>query len=42
VSYLNLRERVAAALEHREPDKVLVDLGGSVSGIHSGAYEKLI
>lgn len=30
------------ALEHKEPDKVPVDLGGSVSSIHSGAYEKLI
>jgi len=39
---LNPRERVVAALEHKEPDKVPVDLGGSVSGIHSGAYEKLI
>lgn len=39
---MNPRERVVAALEHKEPDKVPVDLGGSVSCIHSGAYERLI
>ena len=36
------RERVVAALEHKEPDRVPIDLGGSVSCIHLGAYERLI
>jgi uroporphyrinogen decarboxylase len=36
------RERVALALEHREPDRVPIDLGGSVSSMHSLAYERLV
>jgi len=36
------RERVITALEHREPDRVPIDLGGSiVTGINSMAYQKL-
>jgi uroporphyrinogen-III decarboxylase len=36
------RERVAAALAHREPDRVPVDMGGSVvSGIMATAYAAL-
>ncbi len=36
------RERVQAALEHREPDRVPVDLGASlVTGIHACAYARL-
>ena len=35
------RERVALALEHKEPDRVPIDLGGVVSSIHHVAYEKL-
>jgi uroporphyrinogen decarboxylase len=36
------RERVRAALEHREPDRVPFDLGGSrVTGIHVRAYARL-
>ena len=35
------RERVALALEHKEPDKVPIDLGGPVSSIHRVAYDKL-
>jgi len=35
-------ERVKAALEHREPDRVPFDLGGSVlTGMHRVAYENL-
>ena len=36
------RERVLAALDHREPDRVPIDLGGNQTGIHKGAYRKLI
>lgn len=32
---------MALALEHREPDKVPIDLGGAVSSIHWIAYDKL-
>jgi len=36
------RERVIIALKHREPDKIPVDLGGSVvTGIHATALSKL-
>ena len=36
------RERVRAALEHREPDRIPFDLGGSrVTGIHHRAYAGL-
>jgi uroporphyrinogen decarboxylase len=36
------RNRVAAALEHREPDRVPYDLGGTIlSGIHHQAYRRL-
>ncbi len=38
---MNHRERVLAAVEHEEPDRVPVDLGGTVAGIHKGAYEGL-
>ncbi len=35
-------ERVRAALEHREPDRIPFDLGGSrVTGIHRKAYQAL-
>ncbi len=36
------RERVLAALDHRQPDRVPIDLGGNQTGIHKGAYRKLI
>ena len=39
---MNPRERVNAALNHKEPDLVPLDLGGNVSGIHIKAYKKLI
>jgi len=36
------RERVIKALKHREPDKIPVDLGGSVvTGIHATALSKI-
>ena len=36
------RERVQAALEHRVPDRVPIDLGGNQTGIHKFAYEVLL
>jgi uroporphyrinogen decarboxylase len=36
------RERVMAALNHTEPDKVPIDLGGNNTGIHMVAYKKLL
>jgi len=36
------RERVLAALDHRVPDRVPLDLGGNQTGIHKFAYEKLV
>jgi len=36
------RERVLTALDHREPDRVPIDLGGNQTGIHKFAYQKLI
>lgn len=36
------RERVLAAIEHREPDRVPIDLGGNQTGIHRLAYEALL
>ena len=39
---MNSRERVTEALNHREPDRPPVDLGGAVSGIHNKAYNNLI
>jgi uroporphyrinogen decarboxylase len=38
---LSSRERVEKALEHEEPDRVPMDLGGFQSGITVLAYEKL-
>jgi uroporphyrinogen decarboxylase len=36
------RDRVRAALAHREPDRIPFDLGGTrVTGIHVRAYERL-
>jgi len=36
------RERVFAALDHRRPDRVPIDLGGNQTGIHRIAYAALI
>jgi uroporphyrinogen decarboxylase len=36
------RERVLAALNHTEPDRVPIDLGGNQTGIHKFAYLELL
>lgn len=36
------RQRLLAALEHREPDRVPIDLGGNQTGIHRLAYQALL
>ncbi len=36
------RERLLAALEHRQPDRVPIDLGGNQTGIHKFAYQALL
>lgn len=39
---MNGRERIRAAVQHREPDRVPIDFGGSmVTSIHQIAYQKL-
>ncbi len=39
---MNARERVARALNHQEPDRIPIDLGGSIcSSIHRDAYVEL-
>ncbi len=40
---MNSRERVLAALDHREPDRVPIDLGScGPTGIHIQAYKRLL
>ncbi len=39
---MNSRERVNKALNHEEPDKVPIDLGGNQSSIHIKAYKRLL
>jgi uroporphyrinogen decarboxylase len=36
------RERVLTALNHRQPDRVPIDLGGNQTGIHRIAYARLL
>ena len=36
------RDRVLTSLNHHEPDRVPIDLGGNQTGIHRIAYEKLL
>lgn len=36
------RERILTALNHEEPDRVPIDLGGNQTGIHKFAYEALV
>lgn len=36
------RQRLLAALEHREPDRVPIDFGGNQTGIHRLAYQALL
>ena len=39
---MNARERVMLALNHKEPDRIPIDLGGSIcSSIHKSAYIEL-
>ena len=38
---MNSRERVACALDHQEPDRIPVDLGGATTGIEAEAYDPL-
>lgn len=39
---MNSRERVLAALNHKQPDMVPLDFGGNQSGIHIVAYRRLL
>ena len=39
---MNSRERVMTTLSHIEPDKVPIDIGDNVTGIHITAYRNLI
>ncbi len=39
---MNSREKVNTTLNHKEPDKVPIDLGGNQSSIHIKAYKKLL
>ena len=38
---MNPRERVLAALNHKEPDRVPIDCGGATTGIETEAYNPL-
>jgi uroporphyrinogen decarboxylase len=39
---MNSKERVLTTLNHQEPDKVPLDLGGNQTGIHRIAYQNVI
>ncbi len=39
---MNSRERINITLNHNEPDRIPLDLGGNQSGIHIKAYKRLI
>ena len=39
---MNSRERLLTSLNHQEPDRVPIDLGGNQSGIHKIAYRNLV
>lgn len=39
---MNSRDRVLLTVEHKEPDRVPLDLGGWVTSIHKVAYEELL
>lgn len=41
-SILTSRERMLLALDHKQPDRVPIDLGGNQTGIHKFAYANLI
>jgi len=36
------RKRIQKAINHREPDRVPIDNGGVVSGMHEVAYQNLL
>ncbi|MGQ9781564.1 MAG: uroporphyrinogen decarboxylase family protein [Nitrososphaeria archaeon] len=36
------RERVMAALNHEEPDRIPIDMGNTISSIHADAYRDLV
>jgi uroporphyrinogen decarboxylase len=36
------RDRLLTALDHKEPDRVPIDLGGNQTGIHKFAYQALV
>src|SRR5512140_320161 len=36
------RERLLKALNHEQPDRVPIDLGGNQTGIHRNAYQALL
>ena len=38
---MNSRERLVTSLDHKEPDRVPIDLGGIVTGITTGANKTL-
>ncbi len=40
--FMNSRERVNSALNHQQPDRIPLDLGGNQSGIHIKAYLRLL
>jgi uroporphyrinogen decarboxylase len=42
IETMTSRERVIKALNHEEPDRVPIDLGGFQTGIHKRAYKALI
>ncbi len=39
---MNSRQRLMTALDHQEPDKVPLDVGGNQTGIHRIAYQKVL
>ena len=39
---MTARERLLVALNHRQPDRVPIDLGGNQTGIHKNAYARLV
>ena len=42
IETMSARERVIKALNHEEPDRIPIDLGGFQTGIHKKAYQDLI
>jgi len=41
-SIMSSRQRVLDAINHKEPDRVPIDLGGFQTGIHKIAYQQLL